>query len=186
MSSNAPSFIHFSLSLSIYLRNGANQLTLGLVPRHLPMRILNLLPREDLLNENLERSILELGQRVLDQLIPQLALVLLIATAQPTALESRPLAKEQGHIRLLELGLQLGSRKRSQVDNNAILRNSPQVRRESFGSDEVDDDVDTLAVGGLEDFVSPVGLSRVEGCGCAELGGAEVRLLVAASGCVDG
>lgn len=171
---------------SFNLRNRANQLTLGLIPRHLPMSLLDLLPRENLLNKNLETAILKLGQSMLDKLIPQLALILLVAAAQPAALEPRPLAEKQRHVRLLVLGSEFRAGQSGQVDDDAVPGDGAQVRGESLRADEIHDDVDALAVGCFQDFVGPVGLCRVEGCGAAEGGSAEGGLLVAAGCREDG
>lgn len=168
------------------LRNRANQLSLRLISRHLPVRFLDLLPRQHLLDKHLERPVLELRQRMLNKLVPQLALILLVAAPQPRAFKARPLAEEKRHIRLLELRLQLRARQRSEIDDRAVLCDRSQVGSESFGTDEIDDNIYALAVGGFEDFVGPVGLLGVERCCCAELGGDEGGLFVAAGGGVDG
>ena len=71
--------------------NGHDDLALGLVRLHELMRLNNLLPVHNLLNIRFECAILELGQCVLDKLIPQLTLILLIPRTQSRALDSHPL-----------------------------------------------------------------------------------------------
>src|ERR1700761_5707985 len=99
------------------------------------MRFLYLFPREHLFDKDLERLILELGQRMLDQLIPQSPLVLFVSTPQAASLKPDPLSHKRAQIWLRSSRLQLASTQGRQIDNPPISRGSVEVLRKRVRPD---------------------------------------------------
>lgn len=117
------------------------------------MRLLDVLELEDLLDRDLERAVLELRQRMVNQLIPQLALVVLVPAAQTATLEPNPLLDKVAQIRSSRRNR---TTQRRQIHDPAVSRRRLQIPGKVAGADEVDDDVHTLAVRVLEHLLLPM------------------------------
>lgn len=92
---------------------------------------------------------------MLDQLISQLALILLITTPQTAAFISHPLPDESSKVGIHIL--QLRSTQRRQVDNPAVPRNRIQIRSKSIRTDKVHNDVHTFPICRLQHLFVPLG-----------------------------
>jgi hypothetical protein len=152
------------------------------------MRRNNLLKGKHLLNKHLKRPITKLGQRVLNQRIPQLALILHIPTPQGTTLNPDPLKQQRRNVDSIR---QLTTSHKTQQHNASVPRRNVQVTLEIGGADKVDGEIDAGAVGDLLDFRGPVVSLVVEGFGYAELFFEEVDFLLRTgcgvdSGCAFG
>lgn len=135
----------------------------------------------DLLDEDLERAIDEFGQRMLDQLIPQSPLVRLVAAPQATALVPKSFAEEAADVDGL---LDHIPPHESQADEVTVERGGLEVLVEIPGADEIDNQVDPLAVRVLEQFLRPVARLVIKPLGRADRL-AEVDLLLAARRDID-
>jgi hypothetical protein len=147
------------------------------------MRRNNLLKRKHLLDKHLERPIAKLGQRMLNQRIPQLPLILHIPTPQGTPLNPKPLIQQRPNIHSIR---QLTTPHKTQKHHASIPRRNVQVTLEIRRPDKVNGEVHARAVGKLLEFAGPVVRLVVEGLGDAEFFFEEVDFLLRAGGGVDG
>jgi hypothetical protein len=138
------------------------------------MRLHHILKRKNLLDEHLERPIAESWQRIFNNHIPQLPLIVLIATSERAPLKSHSFPQERRNI---NRPLGFDSTHERQVHNPPIHCRNSQVILEISSADVINDDVDALVVGSLEDLVGPVLRAVVEAGRCAELFDAELDLL---------
>lgn len=156
-------------------RNGADKLALGLVALHKLVRFHNLFPVKDFLNVDFEAAVLELWQRMLDQLIPQLALVVLVSASEGAALEMDSLPDKGADVLTT---LELSTTHDSKVDDAAIHGGSAKVLVKVWSANEVDDDVYTFTVCLLKELLGPVALLSVECSSRAELVDAKVTFVI--------
>lgn len=145
------------------------------------MGILYLLPRQRLVEDNLEAPVEEVGHIVLEA-IPQLALVILVAAAQGAALDAQPLEQDGPNVGLGHLRAAEGA----EHDDPGVPRRDVEVLLKVRAADKVDDEVDALAARLLLDLGRPVLRLVVERGRGANLVGHEAALFVGAGGGVDG
>lgn len=117
------------------------------------------------------------------QRIPQLALILLIPTAQGASLQTHPLKQQRGHVDAVR---QLGASHNSQHHNATIPRRGVQVTLEVRRADEIHNDVHSRPAGQLLDLTGPILGVVIEGFGYAELFFKEVDFFLGACSGVDG
>lgn len=161
-----------------------NDLAHSCVRFHQPMRLRHILPRKNLFREYLHPAFAEPGQGLLDDAVPQPALIGHVAGPQAAPLEADAFADE---LRERGSGGQGGAAKGSQVGDAAVGSDGVEVGGEVGLTDEIDDDVDALAARGVQDPLGPVLLGAVvEPLGGAEGVGAEGDFLIAAGRDVDG
>lgn len=142
---------------------------------------LDVLHLVDLLDKDLERAIDELGQRMFDQLIAQSPLVILVAAPQTTTLVAESFPEEAADVDGL---LDHIPTHKAQTDDVTVDRGGLEILVEVPRADEIDDQVGTLAVRILEQFLRPVARLVIETLGRAERL-AEVDLLLAAGRHID-
>lgn len=146
------------------------------------MRVLDLLPRQHRVDQDLELTRLKVGN-VLGQLVPQPALVVGVPGPQRAALDADALEQQLADVDAVELR----AAHHAEHDPAGVAGRDVEVARKVRGADEVDDDVDALAARGLEDLLVPVGRGPVvEGLGGAELALDEGALVVGPGRGVDG
>ena len=162
--------------------NRTDDLTLCLVFLQQPLRILDLLPWQDLFYIELECAIRHLWQRMLYELVSELALVRFIATPQAAANIAAPLPDECADIRTL---WQFGTTHETQVHNDAVLRYSLEVLLEVRCANEIDDNVYTLVIGCFHHLFDPVLRSGIECGGSAQLLHGELAFRILTSGGID-
>jgi hypothetical protein len=156
-----------------------DDLALCLVLLQQPVSILDLLPRQHLVHKQLEATVLELWQRMLYQLVSQLALVLLVPAPQTASHKGTPLADEGADIGTF---WHLRATHETQVDNHAVLRNRFKILLEVRCADKVDNYVYALVVRCLHDLLHPVLARGVEGGICTELLDCELAFRVLTRG----
>lgn len=148
------------------------------------MRVRHVLPAKHLLREHLQPAVAQARQGLVDDAVPEPALIRHVAGPQAAALEPDSFADEGRERGARGQG---GAAEGSQVGDAAVGRDGVEVGCEVGLADEVDDDVDALAVRGGEDFLRPIRLGAVvEALGRAEGVGAEGDFLVTAGRDVDG
>lgn len=154
-----------------------------LVLLHLLLSLLNLVPREYLVNGDDHLAVVDLGERVLLELAEKVGLVLEVAGAEGRALEGEALVQDGSEVSLVKDG----SGQEGEIDNGAIAVERLDVLVEVVLADEVDDEVDTGVV--LLDDLSEVLRAVVDGLealvALRNLVVQELDLLVGSAGRVD-
>ena len=145
------------------------------------MRPDHLLPPKNPLNRHIERPVLELGQRMLHQLIPQPPLIPLIPTPQTAPLKPQPLPQKYTQIHLL---LQHRPSQKSQIHNPPIPRCRIQVPLEIRRPYKIHNDIHAFAVRSLQHLGAPILRLVIEPVRRAETL-AEINLLLRRRGDVD-
>lgn len=147
--------------MPLYLVNNANQLSFGRIALQQPVRVGNLLHREYFLDKNLERPVSEPRHRMLHQRIAKSSLILNFPTAQCTSFDSHSLIQQRRDINLPRY---FPTTHESQENDPAIARCRVHVILEISGTNEIDNQVHSLAVCHLLQLRGPV-LRAVVECG---------------------
>lgn len=113
---------------------------------------------------------------MLDQLISQLALILLVTTSQTAALIPYPFPYESSKVGIRVL--QLCATQRRQIDNSAVPRDRIQIRGKGIGTDEVHNDIHTLPIRCLQHLFVPLRRLGIESRLRTQLFHTEVGLIV--------
>ena len=134
-----------------FLRDGADNLAHSCVGLKLLVSLDNFLKGQNRINEDLEITALELGQ-VLAQLVPQLALIVLVAAPQSASFHANPLVQQLRDVNLIGYT----TAHQAQHADAPIASRNIQVLLKVTGADKVHDQVNTLAIRLLQDLLRPV------------------------------